>query len=47
MIARRPWLGISPADDRIKSETPHRLNGTAIHTVRVDKANERRWPTNQ
>ena len=22
MIARRPWLGISPADDRIKSETP-------------------------
>ena len=23
MIARRTWLGISSADDRIKSETPH------------------------
>jgi hypothetical protein len=25
MIARRPWLGISPADDRIKSETPQAI----------------------
>ena len=23
MIARRPWLGISSANDRVKSETPH------------------------
>jgi len=23
MIARRPWLGIHSANDRIKSDTPH------------------------